>query len=53
MLYRTGLVELMLHIFGTYKLSAAADSIVSVYKGYNNVPCVLYSVAVFLLLKRI
>lgn len=52
-LYGTGLVGLMLHIVGTYKLSVAAGSIVSVYKGYNNVPCVMYSVAVFLLLKQI
>ena len=52
-LYGTGLVGLMLHIVGTYKLSVAAGSIVSVYKGYNNVPCMLYSVAVFLLLKQI
>ena len=43
----------MLHIVGTYRLSIAAGSIQSLYKGYINVPCVLYTIGVFCLLRDI
>ncbi|MBM6969331.1 acyltransferase [Pseudoramibacter alactolyticus] len=46
-IYGLGLIGLLMHIIGTYRLSMAAGQIVSTYKGYINVPCVLYSVAVF------
>ena len=46
-IYALGLIGLLMHIIGTYQLSMAAGQIVSTYKGYVNVPCVLYSIAVF------
>ena len=42
------LLGLALHAVGTYRLSMAAGKIVSTYKGYYSVPCVLYSTGVFL-----
>lgn len=50
-IYALGIVGLLVHILGTYRLSMAAGEIVSTYKGYTNVPCILYSVAVFLFVK--
>ena len=52
-IYVLGLGGLLLHIFGTYNLSMQAGSIIGTYKGYNNVPCILYSSAIFLLIKNI
>lgn len=42
----------LMHIIGTYRLSIAAEGIIQTYKGYNNVPCILYSVGVFVFLKE-
>lgn len=44
---------LMLHIFGTYYLSINAGKIVDIYKGYYNVPCILYSLGIFIFIKNI
>lgn len=44
---------LFLHIWGTYSLSMQAGEIISTYKGYQNVPCILYSVGMFVFLKEI
>nr|WP_296460919.1 acyltransferase [uncultured Acetatifactor sp.] len=52
-LYATGILGLLIHLIGTYWLSVTAGEIVSTYKGYNNVPCIMYSVAVFLFLKHV
>ena len=52
-IYILAIIGLMLHIVGTYTLSVKAGSIQSLYKGYNNVPCVLYTFGVFDLLKKI
>ena len=38
---------------GTYSLSIKAGSIQSIFKGYNNLPCVLYSLGAFVLLRDI
>ena len=43
---------LVMSIVGTYILSYNANRIVETYKGYCNVPCILYSVGVFVLLKK-
>lgn len=51
--YIFALFGLLLHIIGTYDLSIKAGSIQSLYKGYNNIPCVLYSIGVFVLLRDI
>ena len=50
-IYFLALVGLMLHIGGTYHLSMAAGEIVKTYKGYMNLPCVLYSIGVFTFIK--
>ena len=42
-----------MHIVGTYTLSVSAGSIQSLYKEYVNVPCVLYTVGVFVFLKDV
>lgn len=51
-IYILGICGLIVHFFGTLKLSYAAGYIVSTYKGYLNVPCVLYSAAIFLFFKN-
>ena len=43
---------LLLHILGTYYTSVQAGTIVSDYKGYLNLPCVLYAVGIFLFFKQ-
>ena len=37
---------------GTYYVSMEAGKVLRTYKGYNNVPCILYSVGVFLFVKE-
>ena len=51
-LYLLAALGLLMHIVGTYSLSMEAGKIVGTYKGYLNVPCILYSVGVFLLFKE-
>lgn len=51
--YILGLVGLAIHMIGTYVLSMEAGQIITTYKGYTNVPCVLYSLAVFIFIKEI
>lgn len=52
LIYAGALGGLMLHIIGTYRLSTAAENIVRTYKGYNNVPCILYSIGIFVFFKE-
>ena len=52
-IYILGLIGFLLHLIGTYKLSSSAGSIVSTYKGYTNVPSILYSFGIFVFLKQI
>ncbi len=53
MIYILGIIGLLMHFAGTYYLSMDANQIIQTYKGYNNVPAVLYSIAVFVLFKQI
>jgi hypothetical protein len=46
-----GLAGLMLHICGTYYLSVEAGHVDTTFKGYENVPSVVYAVSVFVFLK--
>lgn len=46
--YISGLLGLSLHIFGTYFSSIQAGKLITIYKGYMNVPCLLYSTAIFI-----
>lgn len=52
-IYILAITGLLLHIVGTYTLSVTTGSIQTLYKGYCNVPCVLYTFGVFVLLKEI
>lgn len=46
-LYVAGFLGLLLHIFGTWKLSYDAGEMVTTFKGGLNFPCILYSTAIF------
>ena len=52
-IYLLSIIGLGMHIVGTYTLSMRTGSIQTLYKGYNNVPCILYSFGVFVLLRDI
>lgn len=52
-IYILGIAGLFIHIVGTYKLSMEAGYIINKFKGYINVPCVLYSVGLFVFLKEL
>ena len=55
LIYAAALAGLLAHILGTY-FETTADpngNVVQLYKGYYNLPCVLYSTGVFLLVKQL
>ena len=52
-IYFLAFLGLIVHILGTYYLSIEANEIVRTFKGYNNLPCVLYSIGVFVFFKTI
>ena len=52
-IYAAALAGLLAHILGTYYETKANGQIVSFYKGYYNLPCLLYSTGIFLLIKQI
>lgn len=47
------LIGLLLHLIGTDILSRAAGTVQTTFKGYTNLPCVLYAPGVFILLRDI
>ena len=49
--YIVAIAGLLAQIIGTYNLTSKGNEIVQTYKGYNNVPCVLYSVGIFVFVK--
>lgn len=51
-IYILGIIGLLMHIIGTQYLSFKANSIITTYKGYCNVPCILYSIAIFTFVKN-
>ncbi len=51
-IYALAIVGLATHIVGTYVLSMEAGRIIQTYKGYLNVPCILYSVGIFAFFKE-
>ena len=51
-IYLLAFLGLLLHICGTYFLSMETGKIIGTYKGYNNVPCILYSMGIFLFVKE-
>ncbi len=50
--YVAAILGLLIHIIGTYRLSMNAGSLIDTYKGYTNLPCVLYSLGVFLFFRN-
>lgn len=52
-IYLLGIAGLFTHLYGTYHLSMEAGHIVETYKGYNNLPTILYSIAVFVFVKHL
>ncbi len=52
-IYIMAVIGMLTHIGGTYILSLKAGSIQSMFKGYNNIPCVLYTFGVYCVLKDI
>lgn len=52
-LYLMALAGLFMHAAGTYFSSVSAGELVRTFKGYTNVPCMLYSVGVFVFLKEL
>lgn len=55
LIYAAALAGLLAHILGTYFETKADPNgyVSSLYKGYYNLPCVLYSPGVFLLVKQL
>lgn len=51
LIYIFSILGLLLHIVGTYYLSSKQGNISSFFKGYTNLPCVIYSVGVFVFIK--
>lgn len=51
LIYIMGIGGLLMHLLGTYALSMKAGQIVGTFKGYDNVPCILYSIAIFIFLR--
>lgn len=52
-IYILGMAGLFAHIFGTYFLSIKAGLIIETYKGYVNVPCILYATSIFVFAKEL
>lgn len=52
-IYIAAVLGLLTHIAGTYILSIKTGSIQTVFKDYNNIPCVLYTFGVYCFLKDI
>ena len=44
-------IGVLMHMIGTNILSRNAGAIVQTYKGYVNVPCILYAIGIFVLFK--
>ncbi|MGN0268878.1 MAG: acyltransferase [Lachnospiraceae bacterium] len=52
-IYLLALAGLIMHTAGTYFYSTAAGELVRTFKGYTNVPCLLYSTGIFVFLKEL
>ena len=52
-IYILGTAGFFVHCYGTYKLSIMSGEINTFYKGYLNLPCVCFSIGVFVFLKVI
>lgn len=52
-IYILGFIGFLFVFVGTYILSIKSGTIVSTFKGYQNLPCLLYSISIFLMIKNI
>ncbi len=52
-IYFAGVMGLLMHICGTWFLSYRDGAINRTFKGYNNLPSVLYAIAIFLAFKQL
>lgn len=50
-IYIFSIIGLLLHLFGTMFLSLENGEIIKLFKGYMNVPCILYSIGIFVFIK--
>src|SRR5699024_10442977 len=46
-IYLLGIIGLLVHILGTWYFSYQIGEVSRIFKGYTNVPSILYSVAIF------
>ena len=51
--YLLGIIGFLIQVIGTYNASMEAGYVVTLYKGYINLPCMLYATAVFVFIKEI
>lgn len=51
-IYLLAFLGLLVHMCGTYFISMEAGKVLRTYKDYNNVPCILYSLGIFLFVKE-
>jgi len=51
LIYCAAVLGFLLHCGGTYYLSMQAGEVVRTFKGYTSVPCMMYSVGIFVWLK--
>ncbi|MBR3644034.1 MAG: acyltransferase [Parasporobacterium sp.] len=52
-IYILSVLGLLTHILGTYFSSMEANELIRTYKGYNNLPCILYTLGLFVLVKNL
>lgn len=52
-IYILSIFGLMIHMGGTYILSRLDGGVNGTYKGYNNIPCILYSIGIFVFIKQV
>ena len=50
-IYILAIVGLLMHIIGTYYLSIKEGEIIQIFKGYTNVPAILYATGIFIFFK--
>jgi hypothetical protein len=51
-IYSLGIMCFFIHFYGTQILTLKYGKIIGLHKGYKNLPCVIYSCSLFLLIKE-
>ena len=52
LIYLLGIISLLIHIIRTKILTIRYKKVITLHKGYLNLPCIIYSCSLFLLLKE-